>query len=145
MEEYIDSWLIDRGFSKTNLNGRGKNGDTPLIVAAREVNIKILKRVIDFGVDVNICNNDNNNAIWAACFANSLESVELLFKSGCNINNQNVNGATALIYAASASKEELVELLIRLGAKTDLKTLDDFSALDSASTPKILKLLKNAR
>ncbi|MDD4905943.1 MAG: ankyrin repeat domain-containing protein, partial [Methylobacter tundripaludum] len=65
-----------------------------------------------------------------------------LIQAGVDINHQNsASGATALIFAASSGKEKVVEQLLAAGADPDLKSHDDFTALDLASTRKILKLL----
>ena len=65
-----------------------------------------------------------------------------LVYAGIDINHQNsASGATALIFAASSGREEVVEQLVAAGADPSLATHDDFTALDLASTRKILKLL----
>jgi uncharacterized protein len=48
-----------------------------------------------------------------------------------------------LIFAASSGRETVVEQLLAAGADPHLTTHDDFTALDLASTRKILKLLAN--
>ena len=83
-----------------------------------------------------------NNALWAACYAQNSDCIAALIDAGVDINHQNsASGATALIFAASSGREAVVEQLLAAGADPDLKTHDDFSALDLASTRKILKLL----
>lgn len=67
---------------------------------------------------------------------------KLWIDAGVDINYQNsASGATALIFAASSGRETVVEQLLAAGADPHLKTHDDFTALDLASTRKILKLL----
>lgn len=143
MDEIVNTWLKEQGFKENNPNQSGKNGDSPLIIASRAGDVDMVGKLIRAGADVNHKNNDNNNAIWGACFADSLPVIQILAKAGTDIDNQNVNGATALIYAASAGKDEMVAALLDLDANPALKTLDDYTALESASTPKAFKLLKN--
>lgn len=69
----------------------------------------------------------------------------MLINSGIEIDTCNVNGVTSLMYAASSGKEAIVKLLIDAGADVSIKNPDDFTALDLAVTPKILKLLRDAR
>jgi len=83
--------------------------------------------------------------LLAACYAENSECITALIDAGVNINHQSyASGATALIFAASSSREKVVEQLLAAGADQYLKTHDDFTALDLASTRKILKLLSKS-
>lgn len=142
LEPSLAIWLESKGFATTDVNAKYKNGDTPLITAAREGLEDVVKELLKAGADVNAKNDDQTNAVWAACFANSPRLVELLADSSANVNNQNVNGATALIYASSAGKEEIVKTLLSKGADKTLATLDGFTAFELASTKNILDALR---
>jgi hypothetical protein len=48
------------------------------------------------------------------------------------------------MYTASAGKHELVRTLLALGANPDLRTLDDFTALEMAASLECLQLLRAA-
>ena len=100
---------------------------------------------ISLNVDLNVKNIDGNSALWNACFGDSYACFEALVSAGINIDSQNVNNVTSLMYCASAGKDIFVELLIKHKANTELMSLDDFKAIDLAVTPKIVKLLKNAK
>jgi uncharacterized protein len=113
--------------------------------ACREANIFIVNELISLNVDLNVKNVDGNSALWNACFGNSYECFEALVKAGIDIDSQNVNNVTSLMYCASAGKDDFVELLLNHNAETNLVSLDGFNALDLAVTPKIVKLLKNAK
>ncbi len=134
-------WLQENNYHPENLNQPGENGDTALIKATKEGNLEIVCELIADGAELNIRNNDGNNALWFACFANHFELINLLIDAGINIDNQNDNGATALMYVASAGKTELVKLLLQKGANSQLKNLDDFRAVDFASTLETLAIL----
>ena len=98
--------------------------------------------LLDQGASVEVLDIYGNNALWAACYANSSECIKLLLDAGININFQNTaSGATVLIFAASSGRELVVAQLIEAGAVLDLTTQDEFTALALASTPKILKQL----
>lgn len=90
-------------------------------------------------------NVDGNSALWNACFASSYECFELLVNAGIEIDSKNVNDVTALMYCASAGKEDFVQLLLEKGANSSFENLDGFKAIDLAVTPKIVKMLRNAR
>ncbi len=72
------------------------------------------------------------------------ELINLLLEMKINIDNQNDNGATVLMYAASAGKAEVVKLLLKHHPNLDLKNLDDYKAIDFATTIEVLRMLKNA-
>ncbi len=140
--DHLDNWMIKHGFDPDNLNSRVENGMSAAMIAILEGQTDILKALIDNNIDLNLVNDDENNALWFACLKEDQDSIQTLLKSGINIDNHNVNGATALIYAASAGKFEIVKFLVQAGADTKKSTLDGFTALDSATTYPILKLLK---
>lgn len=135
-------WLEDQGFDPDNLNSRIENGMSPLMQAALLAETSFVQELLELGADVNLFNNDMNNALWFACVSESTEIVRLLVDGGININNSNVNGATCLIYASSAGKYAVVETLVKAGADLKLQTLDGFTALDSAATVEVLRFLK---
>ena len=139
------NWLAENGYSCDDIERRGFNNETALIFAARQGKTEYLVDLVDRGADLDALNNDGNSALWLACYANNKHSLAELIRAGADLNTQNQNGATTLIYAASAKREEMVNMLLKAGADHNLVTLDDFSALDVASTPTILKLLRNAQ
>jgi len=138
----LTCWLEDQGFVVSNINSRIRNGMTPLMQAAMLAENTFVQELIEAGADVNLLNDDMNNALWFACVSESEEIITLLIENGVNLNNSNVNGATCLIYAASAGKCLMVEMLAKAGADLTLQTLDGFTALDSASTLEVLRFLK---
>lgn len=69
----------------------------------------------------------------------------MLIDAGIEIDTPNVNGVTSLMYAASSGKETMVQMLVDAGADVSIKNPDDFTALDLAVTPKILRLLRQKR
>ena len=142
VSEQLQNWLLDQGFELTNLNSRIANGMTPLMQAALMAETAFVRVLLEAGADVDLLNNDMNNALWFACVSESAEIIALLIEHGININNSNVNGATSLLYAASAGKYPVVKLLVEAGADLTLQTLDGFTALDSASTIEVLRFLR---
>ena len=145
MPKHVCDWLNDHGYSCDDLDRRGFNGETALMLAARSAKTEYVVELIDRGASLDITNNDGNSAVWLACFGNDTHTLATLIDAGADIDLQNDNGATALIYAASAGRESMVLALINAGADTSLATLDEFTALDLASTPKILRWLKRAK
>jgi uncharacterized protein len=144
LSEVTIQWLIAQKYNPENLNQPGENGDTALMKATREGVYSVVQELLDVGVDINAKNNDNNNALWFACFGNHYDLINFLLAAKINIDNQNDNGATVLMYAASAGKTEVVKLLLQHHPNLYLKNLDDYKAIDFASNLDVLRLLKNA-
>ena len=142
MDKEAWDWMQNNYFSVTQPTLKNSAGIEPLILAAQQGRDDIVKFLLEQGASLWTLDSFGNNALWAACYANSHECIKLLLDAGIDINFQNTaSGATVLIFAASSGRESVVEQLIEAGAAHDLTTLDDFTALDLASTPKILKLL----
>jgi uncharacterized protein len=145
MTSQLKEWLSANVYSQDDLNSVGKYGNSAIMKACREGNIYIVDELISLNVNLNVKNVDGNSALWNACFGNSYECFEALVKAGIDINSQNVNNVTSLMYCASAGKDDFVELLLKYDAQTQIESLDGFKAIDLAVTPKIVKLLKNAK
>ena len=140
--DVLTSWAKRHGFDCGNVNSRIENGMTPLMQATMHGELEVMRVLLTAGAEVNLTNDDDNNALWFACVSNEIMLVRELLHYDCNINNQNVNGATALIYCSSTGKFDIVKKLVKSGADLSKQTLDGFNALDSANTLPILKYLK---
>ena len=142
MKPEIWDWLQNNYFSVAQPVLKNTAGIYPLILASQQGRSDVVYFLIDQIAALDVFDEYGNNALWAACYAENCDCMDALINAGIEINHQNsVSGATALIFAASSGREEVVEKLLAAGADPDLKTHDDFTALDLASTRKILKLL----
>jgi uncharacterized protein len=140
MSEDLRAWMAVCGFD--DIESRGENGSTPLLLATREGKTAFVIELLEFGANVNVVNNDNNNSLWNAVYAEDEKSIRAVIAHGISKDNRNVNGATPLLYAASNGKAEMVRLLLELGCDKTVRTIDDFDALELASTREVLALLK---
>lgn len=143
VEQYI-TWLNERGFHPDDLEYRGFNGNTPLLLAALEGNAMMVSRLIEAGADLYAINNDFNGVFFNACYAASPEVIRLLVEAGADINDTNEEGTTALMYAASASRVECVKMLLSLGANARLHNEDGFSAIELTSNRDVFNQLRSA-
>lgn len=143
VEQYI-TWLNERGFHPDDLEYRGFNGNTPLLLAALEGNAMMVSRLIEAGADLYAINNDFNGVLFNACFANTPEVIRTLVEAGADINDTNEEGTTALMYAASASRVECVTMLLKLGADVKLHNEDGFSAIELTSNRDVFVQLRSA-
>lgn len=143
VEQYI-IWLQSRGFHPDDLECRGLNGNTPLLLAALEGNAMMVARLIEAGANLYAINTDYNGVLFNACYASSPEVIRLLVEAGADINDTNEEGTTPLMYAASASRVECVKMLLSLGADTTLQNEDGFSAIELTSNRDVFNQLRSA-
>jgi ankyrin repeat protein len=143
VEQYI-TWMNERGFHPDDLEYRGFNGNTPLLLAALEGNAMMISRLIEAGANLYAINDDFNGVLFNACYAASPEVIRLLIEAGADINDTNEEGTTALMYAASASRLECVQMLLNLGADTSLQNEDGFSAIELTTNRAVYKELRSA-
>ena len=136
----LAAWMAREGF--IGPDGRGPHGNTPLMVAAWRGAADIIEALLAHGVALDAANNDGNNALWLACVNGHLPTIERLARAGVPINHANTTGATCLMYAASSGKTAVLRTLLSLNADLNLRTQDDFSALDMAANLDCLKLLR---
>lgn len=143
LSSHAENWLKENGFSQDNWNKQDAYGNHSLSAAILKEEYDIAKEILSVGkTDLNLRNDDGNQALWFACFKNQLDLIELLVEAGIDINNQNLTGVTCLMYAASTQKTEVVKKLLKMGADSKIANQDDSTALDFASNIEILKLLK---
>lgn len=142
MSPEVREWLQNNYFSIAEPVSKNIASVYPLISACQQGRSDVVRFLIDRQAPLDVIDHYGNNALWAACYAENRDCIDALIQAGIDFNYQNTAaGATALIYAASSGREKVVEQLLAAGADPTLKTHDDFTALDLASTRKILKLL----
>jgi len=144
MTSEITNWLESHCFSADGSVKENHTGVPPLILACRQARHDIVDFLLAQNTPLDALDQYGNNALWAACYSEDSKCIAALIKAGIDINYQNTaSGATALIFAASSGREQVVRQLLDAGADAALNTHDDFTALDLASTRKILNLLKS--
>jgi len=136
------SWFNAHGLDEHMPGKVNEAGDYALILASRQGRHDLVWLLLSEGVNPNCVDAYGNNALWAACYAESEVCCRLLVKNECRLDYQNPAGNTALSYAASSGKDKMVSLLLELGANPALQNQDGMAALDLASSRAILKLLR---
>lgn len=142
MKPEIWDWLQNNYFSVAQPLLKNTAGIYPLILASQQGRSDVVQFLIEQKATLDVIDEYGNNALWAACYAENSDCIDALINAGIDIDYQNsASGATALIFAASSGRGKIVEQLLAAGSDPDLKTHDDFTALDLASTREILILL----
>jgi len=110
-------WLLERGVSP---DGRmGHQGNTPLMQAAADGDLFVMKLLLQFGADPNALNFASENPLGFAVTWRQAEAISLLVAAGADVNNTDDSGPerTQLDIAERSQWTEGVQILLRLGAK----------------------------
>ncbi|HOT76145.1 MAG TPA: ankyrin repeat domain-containing protein, partial [Candidatus Wallbacteria bacterium] len=102
-----------------NINDTDNNGDTPLIVAAREGKLFAVKAFLKNGADVNIKNLKGGSALTESCsWRNSEEIPLLLIGSGANIKfgENGFNDSDVLVELFSCRNQKIINILLDINS-----------------------------
>jgi uncharacterized protein len=106
METEIWDWLQNNYFSVAEPVLKNTSGNYPLILASQQGRSDVVNFLIEQHAVLDVVDHYGNNALWAACYAESNDCIKALILAGINVNYQNsASGATALIFAASSGRE----------------------------------------
>ena len=115
-----------------NINARNSVGSTALMLAAdQNINMWVVRHLLEAGADVNARNNNGSTALMAA--ANQY-IVEDLLEAGADINARNNNGSTALLLAVYRRNINVVIPLLQAGANANVRNNDGYTALMYAAS-----------
>ena len=106
--------------SATRENDRGIEGCTPLCAAAayapnRARFPETLRYLVDYGADVNVCDNSLSTPLMFASYNGKMDVVSYLIYCGASVGLQNVNGDTALHEAIYGGHVEITKELLAHG------------------------------
>jgi ankyrin repeat protein len=154
--------LLDRGadpntqlfFKPAHLRGAGGGGDvrngaatstrgsTPLIRAANNADLEVVRILLDHGADATLYMADRQTPIHAAIAGRAsepqaLEMIKLFQKAGTDINvvalinhEEEVRGGSALHYAVRKRQKDVIKLLATMGIDMNAVDQDGLTALD---------------
>lgn len=94
---------------------------TPLMVAIKERQDKIVKLLLDHGADANAKCEDGQTPMILAAKSGNHSAAWLLLENDARIDEQDVNGSSALHHAVECSSTSIAWLLIEKGANIDLR------------------------
>ncbi|HEY1912375.1 MAG TPA: ankyrin repeat domain-containing protein [Vicinamibacterales bacterium] len=98
-------------------------GYTPLLVAAKTGNAKVIETLIKHGADPDRTTANGTTALMLAAGAGDAEAVRVLTYYSTNVNaRESVKGETALDFAAASGRTEAIRILTAAGADPKLTT-----------------------
>jgi ankyrin repeat protein len=143
--------LLERGanpdmqlfFRPANVRGAtNTRGSTPLIRAAANADLEVVKLLLEHGADVNLNMADRQTAVMAALAGRAsekqaLEIIGVLHDAGADVNvialvnhREESRGGTALHYAVRKRYKEVIKKLAEYGVDMNAKDQDGLTALD---------------
>ena len=114
-------------------NRLGRQGDTPLFVAAQNGHLEVCRALLDAGANPNFCDAAGNTVLICAVGHKQDLVVKLLLERGADVNQRGYRGRTALFNAVAGSDTKIAQALIDAGADLFVKDQDDNSVLSEAA------------
>ncbi|KAK6543335.1 hypothetical protein TWF694_000087 [Orbilia ellipsospora] len=127
-------WVLDAGLTPEINITDWTIGMSPLYVAVEQGRPRIVKVLIEYGVDVNQGTLEGRwTPLHEAVKKGYLEITEMLLEAGANPNAANDDGITCLHSCWVTGAVTLATLLVQHGADVNIKRKDQFTALHYAS------------
>ncbi|CAJ0941074.1 unnamed protein product, partial [Mesorhabditis belari] len=101
--------------TNTTLRSTDRNGAHPLIIAAQQSNVEVIKELLNSGAPANLQTWDGLTALRAAANANQIEIVEALAPQIEDWEQLDLYGTPLVHNLLMQSQNAMVELLLRLG------------------------------
>ena len=114
IETYLDK--------ATDIDYRGTNGKTALMIAAREGNKDLVDLLIERGADINAKNINDGTPLMFAAINGNPEIISMLIDAGAEANATGTNGWGALMVAVAKGHHYSAQLLLDAGA--DVNSVD---------------------
>ncbi|XP_067653305.1 sex-determining protein fem-1-like [Haliotis asinina] len=99
-----------------NINCRGRNSWTPVIVATLHGHRDLVKFLVGRGADVPLVISGGNNTLHVGCYYNGDLMIVKLILSVVDVNVRNNNGKTVTDTARIYGRQRVVKLLVSHGA-----------------------------
>lgn len=97
----------------TDIDTVDQQGNTPLMIASKVGNTRILDIILSHNPDINKQNNNGTTALMIAAQTGQNHVVRKLVKHGANLSDRDQDGNTASELAAKFGHEEIVQFFKR--------------------------------
>lgn len=120
-EEYFDKWDTLHEKYKKVKQSRAKDRVLIRTIKKSPEKIKLIKKIIDKGVNVNYKDDKGNPPIYYAMQKDNDEIVDILIKAGADINYINKDGLPFIVITAYYNSPKTMKLLIDAGVDVNYK------------------------
>lgn len=115
-----------------DVNSKGMNGRTPLVIATQENDRSTIKLLIEKGADLEHSDDEGTTALLHAAKQGNAAVVSDLLYNGASCNYADNAGRTALYYAAAHGLTNSVVKLLRAGASPNTQDINKATPLHAA-------------
>ena len=122
-----------------NINFKGENGNTPIMIACANNHLDIIELLIDAGADINLQNDMGATPLWNAVYRGFENVVRILLNAGANPNAQDIDGNTPLLWIANsrADSKDSIPSKMKKFEKNDVSIRITRALLQNGSDPNI--------
>jgi hypothetical protein len=113
----LDRLYMERFEAGGVSNQGGHYGSTPLIYAALQGHMEMIRRLAELGANANQAEQNGCTPLIVAAQEGNLEVVRFLVREiGADVNQTKMNGATPLMVASMKKRADVVAWLVKAGA-----------------------------
>ena len=105
--------------ANANPNYQGKNGCSPLYMAAQNGHSSIVRLILQTTVNVNLQTDDGSTPLFIASQMGHAEIVAILLEANASPNIQRIKGFTPLHIAAQEGHSDIVDMLLQANVDPD--------------------------
>lgn len=125
------------------------NGKSALMVASKQGELALVKRMVELGADVNELTATGGTPLMFAVLGNHIDVAHWLYSEGASINAQGSNGWSAATIAGAKGQPGMLQWLIKAGADINAQDIYRFTplmrAVDNEHVASALILLKQGQ
>lgn len=118
---------------ETDKNWRTFEGETAVYLACLQGHVEILRKLLCYGADLNLCTHEGSAPLLAAARCPSLRCTQLLLQNGAKIQCQDWTGWGALHEAAKNGSLVVTRCLLEHGARIDVRDDNDITPIFTAA------------
>ncbi|XP_071084544.1 ankyrin repeat and KH domain-containing protein 1-like [Haliotis cracherodii] len=123
--------IVQYAVSPSNVNSRGQNGWTPVMMAVMEGHQRVFDLLVSKNADLTLVDNNGDSLLHLACYGGNTAIVQYAV-SPSNVNSRGQNGWTPVMMAAFKGHQSVFDLLVSKNAVPTLVDKDGNSLLHLA-------------
>ena len=128
--------LLEIGYLREN------NQVSVLMSASKSGHADCVKLLLDYGIDVNILNENGQSTLMIACKHGHSDVVQILLNHGAQTNLQDKDGVSPLMIASEAGNFEIAKQLLKHGTSVGLQNSNGWTAVMLASYNNHVKVVE---